>query len=144
MMYWRETKSSLSKSKEKQPWYENNQAADLEITSYIMLAKLFNMDKRELGNIVPISRWLNAQRNSLGGFYSTQDTVCALDALAEFARVSYAKNINLKLSYYLNGAKSVVFVNDLNRLLSKKVRLERFNELASNKFSFEVEGQGTV
>lgn len=140
MMYWKEWKTKSSS----ETLYESNQAADLEITSYIMLSKLFNLDKRELANVVPISRWINSNRNSLGGFYSTQDTVCALDALAEFARVSYAKNINLKLSYYLNGAKSLVFVNELNRLLLKKIRLNRYSETGSNKLNFEVDGLGTV
>lgn len=141
MMYWKESKQNKPEQKS---WYEDNRSADLEITAYILLAKLVEMDKRDLTSIVPISRWINSQRNSLGGFYSTQDTVVALDALAEFARLAYAKNTNLRLTYYLNGAKNVLLVNDLNRLLLRKVRLDRFIESDSNKLSFEVEGTGTV
>lgn len=37
---------------------------------------------------LPLVRWLSNQRNALGGFSSTQDTVIALQALAAYAQVS--------------------------------------------------------
>lgn len=137
-MYWKESTPNNNQERSQES------AADLEITAYIMLSKLFNMDKRALADLVPISRWITSKRNSLGGFYSTQDTVVALDALSEFARLSYSKNTNLKLAYYLNSGKSVVFVNELNRLLLRRIRLDRFIESGNNTLSFEADGLGTV
>jgi hypothetical protein len=142
-MYWKE-KNETGEVKKKQAYWLENQSADLEITAYILLAKLLDYKRNELASIVDISKWINSQRNSLGGFYSTQDTVVALDALAEFASISYAKKINLKMSYYFNSAKNVVFVNDLNRLLVQKIRLDRFRESGNNSFNFEIEGSGTA
>ena len=137
-MYWKESNPNSNQERSQES------AADLEITAYIMLSKLFNMDKQALADLVPISRWITSKRNSLGGFYSTQDTVVALDALSEFARLSYSKNTNLKLAYYLNSGKSVVFVNELNRLLLRRIRLDRFVESGNNTLSFEADGLGTV
>lgn len=139
-MYWKENKNEANN---KNSWMENP-SADLEITAYIMLSKLLNLEKNYLANIVPISKWINSKRNSLGGFHSTQDTVVALDALSEFARISYAKNINLKMAYYLNAEKNILFLNDLNRLLQRKIKLNKFKESSNNLLNFEIEGTGTA
>lgn len=140
MLHWKESKKETTK----RSLYEDNRSADLEITAYIMLAKLIDAEKRDLAKIVPISKWISSQRNSLGGFYSTQDTVVALDALAEFARLAYIRNANLKLTYYFNGAKNILFIKDTNRLLLQRKRLDRFSETSPNTLSFEVEGTGTA
>ena len=52
--------------------WQINPSADLEITSYILLSKLYNYKNEDLASIVPITKWINSQRNSMGGFYSTQ------------------------------------------------------------------------
>lgn len=142
-MYWKESKDE-NETKSKNSYWMENQSADLEITAYILLAKLSNFQQRDLSKIIEISKWINSQRNSLGGFYSTQDTVVALDALAEFARISYAKNISLKLNYELNSVRNVMFVNELNRLLVQKVKLDKFDEKGQNTFNFELSGFGTA
>ncbi len=48
----------------------NTKAADLETTAYILLAKL--LSNQNINTIVSITKWINSQRNSFGGFYSTQ------------------------------------------------------------------------
>ena len=48
------------------------QPADIEMSSYALLTYMLLEDKERA---LPIVRWLTAQRNSLGGFSSTQDTV---------------------------------------------------------------------
>ena len=47
-------------------------SSDIELTSYILLAKLENFKQDDAASMVPIVKWINSQRNSLGGFYSTQ------------------------------------------------------------------------
>lgn len=116
----------------------------MEITSYILLSKLHEATNEELAYLIPITKWINSQRNSLGGFYSTQDTVVALEALSKFASATYAKNMNLRITYNFNTYKNLVYVNDVNRLLVQKTKLDRFNELEQNNFKFGVEGFGTV
>lgn len=137
MIYWKETSAKKALDDEKR-------SSQLEITAYIMLSKLVDMKKSDLAKVVSISRWISSQRNSLGGFYSTQDTVVAIDALAEFASSTYVKNTSLDLTYYFNGVKNLIRINDLNRLLLRKIRLDKFSERADNVLSFEVKGTGVA
>ena len=65
--YWRE-----NNEKKDENLYYTPQSADIELTSYILLAKLENNQKSKAASLIPIVKWINSQRNSLGGFYSTQ------------------------------------------------------------------------
>ncbi|GFO17482.1 alpha-2-macroglobulin-like protein [Plakobranchus ocellatus] len=69
-------------------------SAEVEMTSYALMAYLhFLPDEAE-----KIAMWLSHQRNSLGGFASTQDTVVALDALSQFAALTYPRDpVDLKV-----------------------------------------------
>lgn len=53
-------------------------ALSVEMTSYVLLSLLKLGDTADLLNARSIVRWLSKQRNSEGGFVSTQDTVVAL------------------------------------------------------------------
>lgn len=69
LKYWRE--KDENKEKESNGYYAP-QSADIELTSYILLAKLEYHSKTDAALMIPIVKWINTQRNSLGGFYSTQ------------------------------------------------------------------------
>ena len=152
MKYWTES-SQLNDYKV--------QSSDIELTSYILLAKLVNFKNDDAASMVPIVKWINSQRNSLGGFYSTQvriyklsfdnllfvilkDTVVALDALSKFASVFYSKKINLRINYSVNDilAKTVT-MNQQNRLLLQKIKLNLLFENKTNKFNVSVNGSGS-
>jgi len=47
-------------------------AASVEMTSYVLLATLHGLDQSQVTSVLPIVRWLSTQRNSYGGFSSTQ------------------------------------------------------------------------
>jgi CD109 antigen len=55
---------------------------DIETTGYATLALIASDDRIKAGEA---AKWLVSQRNSQGGFGTTQDTVVALQALTEFA-----------------------------------------------------------
>jgi CD109 antigen len=55
---------------------------DVEATGYATLALIEHGDRLDAGKA---AKWLVGQRNSQGGFGSTQDTVVALQALTEYA-----------------------------------------------------------
>ncbi|XP_037812875.1 CD109 antigen-like isoform X1 [Lucilia sericata] len=55
---------------------------DIEITAYILEAYVYT---EPAGKLLPIIKWLISNRNSMGGFDSTQDTVVGLQALIKFA-----------------------------------------------------------
>ena len=61
------------------------QTLAVEATAYGLLALLKHGDRV---NAAKAARWLAGKRNAQGGFGSTQDTVVALQALAEFATQS--------------------------------------------------------
>ncbi|XP_008051737.1 C3 and PZP-like alpha-2-macroglobulin domain-containing protein 8, partial [Carlito syrichta] len=70
-------------------------SAEVEMTAYALLTYTLLGD---VAAALPVVKWLSQQRNALGGFSSTQDTCVALQALAEYAILSYAGSINLTVS----------------------------------------------
>lgn len=68
-LHWEEEKSeSHQGSAWRRPYYRPR-SADIEITSYILLVYAHRRDVR---TGLPIAQWLAQQRNSLGGYSSTQ------------------------------------------------------------------------
>ncbi|MCJ7795744.1 MAG: alpha-2-macroglobulin, partial [Thermoleophilia bacterium] len=61
--------------------------ADIEATGYATLALIAHGDRTEASRA---AKWLVGQRNSQGGFGSTQDTVVALQALTTYAALAAA------------------------------------------------------
>jgi len=57
-------------------------ASHIELTGYGLMA--YTVGNR-MGAAFPVAKWMLQQRNSLGGFSSTQDTVVALEALSAYA-----------------------------------------------------------
>uniref|UniRef100_A0A3Q4AFB4 Uncharacterized protein n=1 Tax=Mola mola TaxID=94237 RepID=A0A3Q4AFB4_MOLML len=70
-------------------------SAQIEMTSYVLLA-LFRRGSLVEG--IALMKWLSEQRNHLGGYGTTQDTIVALQALAYYAAFSGANAIDLRLS----------------------------------------------
>ncbi|XP_073659117.1 C3 and PZP-like alpha-2-macroglobulin domain-containing protein 8 isoform X8 [Tursiops truncatus] len=75
--------------------YQTVVSAEVEMTAYALLTYTLLGD---VATALPVVKWLSQQRNALGGFSSTQDTCVALQALAEYAILSYAGGINLTVS----------------------------------------------
>lgn len=116
----------------------------LEITSYVLLSKLQDLKKQDVDKVVLISKWINSQRNSLGGFYSTQDTVVALSALSKFASSFYSKAASMQVSFdFSNNNTTFLQINNKNRLLVQKRKLVDFKENDLNRVNFTLRGQGT-
>jgi CD109 antigen len=70
-------------------------SADIELTGYAVLTLIL---RGRVADAAEPARWLVAQRNSGGGFASTQDTVVGLAALARFAAATYESAPQLSLS----------------------------------------------
>ncbi|XP_005191892.1 murinoglobulin-2 isoform X2 [Musca domestica] len=80
--WWSSSNKPLSRR-----WWLYVYSSDVEISSYALLT-LLNQPTPNLDEVLPIIRWLIAQRNSYGGFSSTQDTVVGLQALIQFAKLA--------------------------------------------------------
>ncbi|KAJ8419039.1 hypothetical protein AAFF_G00005380 [Aldrovandia affinis] len=70
-------------------------SAEVEMTAYGLLTYTLLGD---VASALPVVKWLSQQRNALGGFSSTQDTCVALQALSEYAILSYVGGVNLTVS----------------------------------------------
>ncbi|XP_022096480.1 pregnancy zone protein-like [Acanthaster planci] len=105
------------------PPYLHHQASSqhIEITSYVLLTYIWAYSKTEAlvqGNTV--ARWIVGQRNANGGFASTQDTVMALQALAEYGLMAYRggqQDIQLQVKFSCEPNPHWLYVKDHNRLL---------------------------
>ncbi|NWV22590.1 CO5 protein, partial [Origma solitaria] len=78
----------------------------VETTAYALLTTLLRGDENYAK---PIIRWLSEEQRHGGGFYSTQDTINALEALTEYSLLVKRLNLNMdvKVSYKNNGPLNV-------------------------------------
>lgn len=70
MVHWEEKKTS--QDTENVAYYYKARSTDIEQTSYVLLAKLAKDGREGINSAVSIVKWLAKQRNSLGGWSSTQ------------------------------------------------------------------------
>ncbi|XP_031636083.1 ovostatin-like, partial [Contarinia nasturtii] len=82
------------KSIEIKDWYRDSKTLSVEITSYALLTLMLN-DEDEC---LPILKWLLTQRNDIGGFEGTQDTIVGIEALAKFASKIATKDTDMKIT----------------------------------------------
>ncbi|KAI0223986.1 CD109 antigen [Lamellibrachia satsuma] len=89
--HWEESKSVKYPAEEMEPYwrrpYRQARVFDIEMTAYGLLAYTANKD---LFRGIPILKWLAKQRNPHGGFSATQDTVLALQAMAELSAMAFS------------------------------------------------------
>ncbi|TRY84508.1 hypothetical protein DNTS_035848 [Danionella cerebrum] len=112
-------------------------SADIEIAAYVLLSmhQLRRMDEGFF-----LMKWLSQQRNPLGGFGSTQDTVMALHALSVYATFRSSESMDLRLS--VSSALdpiTVFFIDKHNYLLQQSQNLPIESEQG---IEIEVEAAG--
>ncbi|CAB3408447.1 unnamed protein product [Caenorhabditis bovis] len=125
------------KTKESSAYVFQARPVDIETTSYALLTYLLNDKTAEA---VPIVRWLISQRNELGGFTSTQDTVMALQALSGYAAKTYSANQNLQFSV-INGKHNHTFnITSRNAIVLQSYQISNLND----PISVNASGNGIV
>lgn len=115
MQFWVSAVSRLSES-----WQPSS--LDIEVAAYTLLAHFL---QNQVSEGIPIMRWLSRQRNSLGGFASTQDTVVALKALSEFAALMNTEKTDIQVKVVGPRSSSPVkfLINTENRFLLQTAEL---------------------
>ncbi|XP_032869077.1 alpha-2-macroglobulin-like [Amblyraja radiata] len=101
-------------------------SAEVETTAYVLLALLSpsNISPTQLQRSSPIIRWLVRQRNSYGGFASTQDTVVALQALSLYAGLTYSPEPLSSVSLSgPGGFQRLLHIDPHNRLVVQRAAL---------------------
>ena len=97
--YWGEPKQP---EKPREDWfyapYRQAKSTDIEQTAYGLMASIGKDDKSKAINNIDIVRWLSQQRNSLGGWSSTQVSTIILNLNACFiTSIMYSLNMFLHL-----------------------------------------------
>ncbi|XP_017020822.1 thioester-containing protein 1 allele S1-like isoform X2 [Drosophila kikkawai] len=113
---------------------------DVEITSYVLLALL---EKEPAEKALPIIKWLISQRNSNGGFSSTQDTVIGLQALTKFAFKTGSGSGTMDIEFVSSpdgGSKESIAVNPENSLVLQTHVLPK----TTRKVDFTAKGSGSA
>ena len=101
------------------PYAPHSSSSEVESTGYALQALLA---AGRAADAAPAARWLLAQRNSQGGFSSTQDTVVALEALSEYAAALAATQGTVRITASDGGtaATATFEVNRENALVLQR------------------------
>ncbi|XP_071355028.1 CD109 antigen-like [Trachinotus anak] len=113
-------------------------SAQIEMVSYVLLSYFRRANFVEG---IALLKWLSKQRNHLGGYRTTQDTVVALQALSYYAAFSGANAIELRLNVSAP-ASSFVSLFSIN---STNYRMYQSQEVDADKdiyFNIYLEGRG--
>eukprot|EP00079_Xenopus_tropicalis_P018212 XP_004919357.1 PREDICTED: alpha-2-macroglobulin-like [Xenopus tropicalis] len=122
------------------PYWYRAPSAEVELTSYVLLALLSGPNK-DLGKASEIVNWLSKQQNPYGGFSSTQDTVVALQALAEYAEATFSDKGDVTVTVTSKtGFHQQFHVDQTNRLLLQKASLPDI----PGEYSLSATGNGCV
>merc|ERR1712062_232744 len=115
---------------------------DVEISAYVVLT-LVKLNK--LPEALSVIRWLATQRNAYGGFKSTQDTMIALQALAEYSLKISEEETSLEIEFEHDDTDDDELnfeVTEDNKLLLQMQKLTLDPTKSASKVSVEVEGSG--
>uniref|UniRef100_A0A8C3V082 Complement C5 n=1 Tax=Catharus ustulatus TaxID=91951 RepID=A0A8C3V082_CATUS len=96
-----------------QPTPSSVTAQMVETTAYALLTTLLRGDENYAK---PIIKWLSEEQRHGGGFYSTQDTINALEALTEYSLLVKRLNLDMdvRVSYKNGGALKVFKLTEDN------------------------------
>uniref|UniRef100_A0A8C0U3V7 Ovostatin-like n=1 Tax=Cyanistes caeruleus TaxID=156563 RepID=A0A8C0U3V7_CYACU len=140
-LHWEQEERSPS---DKSPSFlDHAPSAEVEITSYVLLALLHkpNRNKEDLTKASGIVQWIIRQQNPYGGFSSTQDTVIALQALAAYGEATYNSASQNRVKITSKKPFEKVFtVSNENRLLLQQTPLPE----VPGKYSLTMNGSGCV
>ncbi|NXJ71585.1 OVOS protein, partial [Rostratula benghalensis] len=124
-------------------FYSHASSAEIEMTSYVLLALLnkAKLTPEDSSYIFHIVRWLVKQQNPYGGFSSSQDTVVALQALAQYGYLTFSKKIlnTVKVNFMESFSKTFQ-VNEKNRFLLQQTSLPTI----PGNYNVKVNGTGCV
>ncbi|KAG9469673.1 hypothetical protein GDO78_019950 [Eleutherodactylus coqui] len=113
----------LSKPQPENIYWGRAPSAEVEMTSYVLLAHLSH-PTQDLVKASEIVNWLSKQQNPYGGFSSTQDTVVALQGFAKYAEATFSDKGDVTVTIESKTDFMKQFhVNNNNRLLLQSTSL---------------------
>lgn len=123
-------------------FFIDSQSSSVEITSYAILSFLTRGRLEDISTANSAARWLTTQRNALGGFYSTQDTAVALDALTRYQSKVSSSPTNLSVTISVKNGKPprTYKLRDTDKLRTKQMTVSPFSDIVT----FNISGQGCI
>ncbi|XP_038864758.1 CD109 antigen-like [Salvelinus namaycush] len=124
---WRSSSAEVSDS-----WQPRS--AEIEMAAYVLLA-LYK--RASVVEAISLMKWLSQQRNHLGAYGSTQDTVVALQALSVYAAFSGADAIELgvEVSTSVSPTVSHFNINSTNYLVHQSKEMNVFYNIEDRVLS---------
>jgi len=120
-------------------WWSYSRSKAVEMTAYNVLTMTLLDQLPEAVNAV---KWLAKQRNSKGGFVSTQDTVVALQALSKYAQRVTTDPLDMSIDVVENHQlKTKLDTFKMNPDKSLLLQTQKLTSLPS-KLSLTATGQG--
>ncbi|XP_062569935.1 pregnancy zone protein-like isoform X2 [Saccostrea cucullata] len=118
MVYWSRDESK-PKKENLNPWetFYRAPSAEVEMTSYALLAYTVGDQPEAVINAKPIVMWLSKQRNAQGGFSSTQDTIIALQALSVYGSLVHQGGMDITVDISGNKMSRAFSIKDENKLV---------------------------
>ncbi|KAL3865695.1 hypothetical protein ACJMK2_043057 [Sinanodonta woodiana] len=114
--YWSQEEKKRDKTDEGY-FYWRAPSAEVEMTAYVLMAKIALEQAGAVTQAQPIVQWLTQQRNAYGGFSSTQDTVVALQALSMYATLVYHGGMDISVKMDIPNSMYQTGINDSNSLV---------------------------
>ncbi|XP_075194550.1 CD109 antigen-like [Anomaloglossus baeobatrachus] len=109
-------------------YYWQPRTVDIETAAYALLSH-YQLGRIEDG--IPVMKWLSQQRNYLGGYSSTQDTIIALQALSKFLLLvpSHETSLTLSITGLESQLSNVFHVNSENLLVLQSQQMKVFQSM---------------
>ncbi|KAH3835183.1 hypothetical protein DPMN_108530 [Dreissena polymorpha] len=118
-IHWHKDQAASTQS-HWQPAHSQANPIDIEMTAYNLLV---TAEAGDMSVGLQIMKWITAQRNSNGGFSSTQDTVVALQALSRFAAMIFSDTFNIQATVTAGTFTHTFNINKQNALVMQSVVL---------------------
>ncbi|XP_018427418.1 PREDICTED: alpha-2-macroglobulin-P-like [Nanorana parkeri] len=116
---------------------------DIETSAYVILALLSDkiITHKELDECADVVRWLASKQNLMGGYFSSQDTTIALQALAKYAKATSHGNGESTVTIDgQSGFYKEIHIDKRNNLLLQMVDLPKVPGI----YTASIKGNGCV
>ncbi|XP_069182649.1 alpha-1-inhibitor 3 [Procambarus clarkii] len=113
---------------------------EVEIAGYAILAMVYSNITIYEPHIRKVIKWITRQRNGHGGFYTTQDTVVAVQAMSVYESYFHEGNLSMVARVTGGGVNHSFTLHEDNRFLTQLVPL---TSLPAN-LTLNVVGKGCV
>ncbi|VDN98298.1 unnamed protein product [Rodentolepis nana] len=142
MKWWQESEKQREK---KISSFYYDRLRDLETTAYALLA--LSPENISHDDQIAVGKWISKQQNEKGGFYSTHDTVMAVRALIETARLfpTPTESTGVKIrSEEMSEVDFSLEIGPENEFISNTFEIGRHNKSSISRLSLSIQSSKRV